>query len=150
MFGVSCKSGVIVAGGNIEQQNAAYNYGFNLGIAFQIVDDLMDFNNLPNKMGKNLGDDFKLGKTTLPIILAWQKSNSKEKLFWIKTLKELNQGPNDFDNAIDIFNKYNIFDECKKRTEEFISTSITCLKQLPDTEIRNNLIELEIVKTPFI
>jgi hypothetical protein len=44
-----------------------------LGLAFQIVDDLMDFNNSPNKMGKNLGDDFKLGKTTLPVILAWQK-----------------------------------------------------------------------------
>ena len=68
----------------------------NLGLAFQIVDDLMDFNNSPNKMGKNLGDDFKLGKTTLPVILAWQKSNPKEKQFWIKTLKELNQENFDF------------------------------------------------------
>ena len=108
LFGASCKSGVIVSEGNAEQQNAAYDYGFNLGLAFQIVDDLMDFNNLPNKMGKNLGDDFKLGKTTLPVILGWQKSNPKEKKFWIRTLKELNQEPNDFNNAIDILNKYNI------------------------------------------
>ena len=142
LFGASCKSGVIVAGGDVEQQNAAYEYGFNLGLAFQIVDDLMDFNNSPNKMGKNLGDDFKLGKTTLPIILAWQKSNSKEKQFWIKTLKELNQETNDFQNAINIFNKYNIFDECKKKTEEFISESIKCLEKLPDTKIKNNLIGL--------
>ena len=142
LFGASCKSGVIVAGGNVEQQNAAYEYGFNLGLAFQIVDDLMDFNNSPNKMGKNLGDDFKLGKTTLPIILAWQKSNPKEKQFWIKTLKELNQEPNDFKNAINIFNKYNIFNECKKRTEEFISKSIKCLELFPDTIIRDNLIGL--------
>ena len=142
LFGASCKSGVIVAGGNVEQQNAAYEYGFNLGLAFQIVDDLMDFNNSPNKMGKNLGDDFKLGKTTLPIILAWQKSNPKEKQFWIKTLKKLNQEPNDFKNAINIFNKYNIFNECKKRTEEFISKSIECLEKLPDTIIKDNLIGL--------
>ena len=142
LFGASCKSGVIVAGGNVEQQNAAYEYGFNLGLAFQIVDDLMDFNNSPNKMGKNLGDDFKLGKTTLPIILAWQKSNPKEKQFWIKTLKELNQEPNDFKNAINIFNKYNIFNECKKRTEEFISKSIKSLEKLPNTIIKNNLIGL--------
>ena len=142
LFGASCKSGVIVAGGNVEQQNAAYEYGFNLGLAFQIVDDLMDFNNSPNKMGKNLGDDFKLGKTTLPIILAWQKSNPKEKQFWIKTLKELNQEPNDFKNAINIFNKYNIFNECKKRTEEFISKSIMCLEKFPNTIIRDNLIGL--------
>ena len=142
LFGASCKSGVIVAGGNVEQQNAAYEYGFNLGLAFQIVDDLMDFNNSPNKMGKNLGDDFKLGKTTLPIILAWQKSNPKEKQFWIKTLKELNQEPNDFKNAINIFNKYNIFNECKKRTEEFISKSIKCLEKFPETIIKENLIGL--------
>ena len=142
LFGASCKSGVIVAGGNIDQQNAAYNYGFNLGLAFQIVDDLMDFNSLPNKMGKNMGDDFKLGKTTLPIILAWQKSNSKEKRFWTKTLKELNQEPHDFNNAIDILNKYNIFNECRKKSEEFISLSIKCLEKLPDTEIRNHLIGL--------
>jgi len=142
LFGASCKSGVIVAGGNVEQQNAAYEYGFNLGLAFQIVDDLMDFNNSPNKMGKNLGDDFKLGKTTLPIILAWQKSNPKEKQFWVRTLKELNQEPNDFNKAIDILNKYNIFDECKKKTREFISVSVKSLEKLPDTEIKNHLIGL--------
>ena len=142
LFGASCKSGVIVAGGNVEQQNAAFEYGFNLGLAFQIVDDLMDFNNSPNKMGKNLGDDFKLGKTTLPVILAWQKSSPKEKQFWIKTLKELNQEPNDFQSAINIFNKYNIFNECKKKTEEFISESIKCLEKLPNTKIKNHLIGL--------
>ena len=142
LFGASCKSGVIVCGGNADQQNAAYDYGFNLGLAFQIVDDLMDFNNLPNKMGKNLGDDFKLGKTTLPVILAWQKSNPKEKQFWVRTLKELNQEPNDFNNAIDILNKYNIFNECKKKTREFISVSVKSLEKLPDTEIKNHLIGL--------
>ena len=142
LFGASCKSGVIVSEGNAEQQNAAYAYGFNLGLAFQIVDDLMDFNNLPNKMGKNLGDDFKLGKTTLPVILAWQKSNPKEKQFWERTLKELNQEPDDFKNAIDILNKYNIFNECKKKTREFISVSVKSLEKLPDTEIKNHLIGL--------
>ncbi len=142
LFGASCKSGVIISEGNVEQQNAAYDYGFNLGLAFQIVDDLMDFNNLPDKMGKNLGDDFKLGKTTLPVILAWQKSNPKEKQFWVRTLKELNQKPNDFNNAIDILNKYNIFNECKKKNEQFISLSVNSLKKLPDTEIKNHLIDL--------
>ena len=142
LFGASCKSGVIVAGGNIKQQNAAYDYGFNLGLAFQIIDDLMDFNNLPNKMGKNLGDDFKLGKTTLPVILAWQKSNPKEKQFWIKTLKKLNQEPNDFKKAINILNKYDIFNECKQKTKEFISKSIKGLEKLPNTKIKNHLIGL--------
>ena len=95
LFGASCESGVIVASGNVKQQKAAYDYGYNLGLAFQIVDDLMDFNNNSNKMGKNSGDDFKLGKTTLPIILAWEKSNKLERKFWVKTIKELKQEPSD-------------------------------------------------------
>ena len=74
--------------------------------------------------------------------MAWQKSDSKEKQFWIKTLKELNQEPHDFINAIDIFNKYNIFEDCKKKTQEFISLSIKCLEKLPDTEIKHYLIGL--------
>ena len=84
MFGASCQSGITVAGGNQNQQIAAYDYGFNLGLAFQIIDDLMDFSQSSNKMGKNLGDDFKLGKTTLPIILVWQKSDQKKKVFGIE------------------------------------------------------------------
>ncbi len=142
LFGASCKSGVIIAGGNVEDQDAAYNYGFNLGLAFQIIDDLMDFNNLPNKMGKNLGDDFKLGKTTLPIILAWQKSNNIEKRFWIKTIKELKQGSKDLTNAIEIFKKYKIFEECKKKSQEFIFESIKSLEKFPNTEIKDYLIGL--------
>ena len=142
LFGASCKSGVIVSKGNVEQQNAAYDYGFNLGLAFQIIDDLMDFNNFSYKMGKNMGDDFKLGKTTLPIILAWEKSNNIEKKFWIKTIKELKQGPEDLNNAIEIFKKYNIFEDCKKKSQEFIFKSIKSLEKLPNTEIKNYLIGL--------
>jgi len=70
LFGASCESGIIVAGGNKNLQKAAYDYGYNLGLAFQVIDDLMDFSQNSNKMGKSLGDDFKLGKTTLPIILV--------------------------------------------------------------------------------
>ena len=142
LFGASCESGVIVASGNMKQQKAAYNYGYNLGLAFQIVDDLMDFNNNSNKMGKNLGDDFKLGKTTLPIILAWKKSNSSERKFWVKTIKELKQEPSDFNKALTILNKYNIFDECINRAQEFISLAQEALFELPNTKFKEYLFGL--------
>ena len=142
LFGASCESGVIVASGNVKQQKAAYDYGYNLGLAFQIVDDLMDFNNNSNKMGKNLGDDFKLGKTTLPIILAWEKSNQLERKFWVKTIKELNHAPSDFNKALTILNKYNIFDECKYRAQEFISTAQEALFELPNTKFKEYLFGL--------
>ena len=142
LFGACCESGVIVASGNVKQQKAAYDYGYNLGLAFQIVDDLMDFNNNSNKMGKNLGDDFKLGKTTLPIILAWEKSNSSEKKFWVKTIKELKQEPSDFSEALTILKKYDIFDECKNRAQEFISTAQEALFELPNTKFKEYLFGL--------
>ena len=142
LFGASCESGVIVASGNVKQQKAAYDYGYNLGLAFQIVDDLMDFNNNSNKMGKNLGDDFKLGKTTLPIILAWEKSNKLERNFWVKTIKELKQEPSDFNKALTILNKYNIFDECKNRAQQFISTAQEALFELPNTKFKEYLFGL--------
>ena len=142
LFGASCESGVIVACGNVKQQKAAYNYGYNLGLAFQIVDDLMDFNNNSNKMGKNIGDDFKLGKTTLPIILAWEKSNKLERKFWVKTIKELKQESSDFNKALTILNKYNIFEECKKKAREFILIAQEALFELPNTKFKEYLVGL--------
>ena len=142
LFGAACKSGIIIANGNLKQQKAAYNYGYNLGVAFQIVDDLMDFNNSSNKMGKNLGDDFKFGKTTLPVILVWEKSNSLERKFWIRTLKELKQEPTDFKKALNIFQKYKIFDDCKIQAQKFISKAQESLEDLPKTKFKEHLINL--------
>ena len=139
LFGASCQSGIVVAGGNQNQQMAAYDYGFNLGLAFQIIDDLMDFSQSSNKMGKNLGDDFKLGKTTLPIILVWQKSNQKEKSFWNRTLVDLNQKPSDLKTALEILDKYNIFSECKNRAIEFVNKSLKSIEIFPDSIIKDHL-----------
>ena len=139
LFGASCQSGVIVAGGNQNQQMAAYDYGFNLGLAFQIIDDLMDFSQSSNKMGKNLGDDFKLGKTTLPIILVWQKSDEKEKRFWKRTLVDLNQKPSDLKTALEILNKYNVFSECKNIAIEFVNKSLKSIEIFPDSIIKDHL-----------
>jgi octaprenyl-diphosphate synthase len=102
----------------------------------------MDFNSQSKKMGKNLGDDFKLGKTTLPIILAWEKSNTSEKKFWDRTLRELKQYTGDFDEALNIFKKYNIFEDCKLKAQEFVSKSKISLEQLPNTQFKEHLIGL--------
>ena len=142
LFGASCESGIIVAGGNKNLQKAAYDYGYNLGLAFQVIDDLMDFSQDSNKMGKNLGDDFKLGKTTLPIILVWERSNQKEKQFWDRTLRELNQNSSDLNTALEIFNKYNIFVECKKMAAEFIIKSIKSLEDFSNSKFKDYLIGL--------
>ena len=142
LFGASGQVGAIIANGTINQQKAAYDYGFNLGLAFQIIDDIMDYLTEPNIMGKNIGDDFKLGKTTFPIILAWENSDAREKEFWIRTLQKLEQKELDFENALNIIKKYNIIEQCKNIAETFIDTSICALEFFPETKFKKPLLDL--------
>ena len=142
LFGASCQSGVIVATNDSSLQKSAYDYGYNLGMAFQIIDDLMDFSFSSEQTGKNLGVDFKLGKTTLPIILAWSKSNTNEKKFWNRSIKELKQGPSDLNIALEIFNKYDIFVECQKIAEKFVNKSKLSLENFPNSKIKDYIIGL--------
>ena len=142
LFGAAGKSGILIAGGNDDQQKAGYNYGFNLGIAFQIIDDVMDYSLEHNKTGKNMGDDFKLGKTTLPIILAWEKSNDQEKIFWERTIKQLNQNDADLEYAQNILTKYNILNNCKDLAEKFVQNAIDSLNFFPETEFKLPLLDI--------
>ena len=142
LFGAACQSGVIVANGEDKQIKAAFDYGYNIGLAFQIIDDVMDYTLEKNDTGKNIGDDFKLGKITLPIILAWNKSNKSEKEFWIRTLKILKQEEGDLDNAKDILKKYNTISECQLIAKNFIDISIKSLKEFPDSKYKSSLINL--------
>ncbi|MDB9869811.1 polyprenyl synthetase family protein [Alphaproteobacteria bacterium] len=142
LFGASGQSGAIIANGTIKQQKAAYDYGFNLGLAFQIIDDIMDYLAETNIMGKNIGDDFKLGKTTLPIILAWENSDAREKEFWIKTLQKLEQKELDFENALNIMKKYNVIEQCKNIAKNYIDTSICALEFFPETKFKKPLLDL--------
>ena len=121
-----------------------FHPGGNIGKSLLLAKDIMlTGKKLPvTNYKKNLGDDFKLGKTTLPIILAWEKSNKLERKFWVKTIKELKQEPSDFNKALTILNKYNIFDECKNRAQQFISTAQEALFELPNTKFKEYLFGL--------
>ena len=142
LFGASGQVGAITANGTIKQQKAAYDYGFNLGLAYQIIDDIMDYSSETNIMGKNIGDDFKLGKTTLPIILAWENSDTKEKEFWIRTLQKLEHKELDYENAINILKKYNIIEQCRNIAKTFIDISVGSLDFFPETEFNKPLFDL--------
>ena len=142
LFGASAQSGAIVANGSSNQVKAAFEYGYNIGLAFQIIDDVMDYSFSKTKMGKNQGDDFKLGKTTLPIILAWEQSNKLEREFFLKSLQELKQEKGDFEKCCEIFNKYSILNQCKKIANDFILKAIDALNEFSENDYKIALIEL--------
>lgn len=142
LFGASAEAGALVAKGSQEQIKAAFKYGYNIGLAFQIIDDIMDYSSQKNIMGKNEGDDFKLGKTTLPIIKAWKKSNNNEKKFWLRTMKELNQNDDDFEKSCEIINKYFIIEECREMANDFVNEAIVSLNKFSDSKYKLALTEL--------
>ena len=111
-------SAASVLGRNItDQKRNTHNYlnlfGNYLAIAFQILDYVLDYDIHSNSLGKKIGDDFKEGKVTLPLLIAYNKSNEKEKIFWKKVIEELEQEKTDFEKALDIISKYNSLSEAK-------------------------------------
>ena len=100
-----------------------HDFGNYIGIAFQLLDDALDYELSDKKIGKKTGDDFKEGKVTLPILLALKESNPKEKLFWIRVVEKLDQRKNDFKKAQQILLKYNALNNTKKIAEEYSKKS---------------------------
>jgi octaprenyl-diphosphate synthase len=142
LFAASCKVGALIAGVDDNIQFAMYQFGLNLGIAFQIMDDVLDYMASKMAIGKNIGDDFKESKVTLPIILAYQMSGEEERIFWNRVIKQKNQEDRDFEIALKIFEKYKIIDKCLLIAEEFIQLAQNNINIAPDSEIKTALIEV--------
>ena len=142
LFSASCQVGGISAGGNKNQINALKSFGTNFGMAFQLIDDAIDYSSSKNKMGKNTGDDFKEGKITLPVILAYGRSNYDEKKFWNKAISNLQQDENDFEKALSIMNKYNCIQDTITRAEHFSSVAIDSLDVFENNQYKDCLINL--------
>ncbi len=124
LFSAACQVGSISANASNTEINALKSFGTNFGMTFQLVDDAIDYSSNKKILGKNTGDDFKEGKITLPIILAYGRSNEKEKKFWKRTISELNQEEGDFDNALDIINKYQCIQDTITRANHFSNVAI--------------------------
>ncbi len=140
-------SAASVLGGIItKQKQATLNYlslfGNYLGVAFQILDDVLDYDFPSSNFGKKIGDDFKEGKVTLPLLIAYNKSNEKEKLFWKKVIEELNQEKNDLKKALDIITKYNSLSEAKNCAQIYSEKAKEILKKLPQNNINSALCEI--------
>ena len=88
LFSSACEVGGVVSGANKSQKKKLFNFGKNLGTAFQLIDDALDYDGSSVKMGKNNGDDFFEGKITLPVILAINSADKKEKEFWKKVFNK--------------------------------------------------------------
>ena len=134
LFSASTKVGAILANKKNNEKDALEFYGKNLGLTFQIADDILDYNSELKLFGKKIGNDFYEGKITLPIILLSQQINNIEKQNLKDIFKKNKRSENDLKFTLDLILKYKIIKQCYKKAEHFISLASSSLSIFPDSE----------------
>ena len=134
LFSAATKTGACLSGSNEKEKKALESYGRNLGLAFQIADDALDFYAKEKLFGKEIGKDFFEGKVTLPMIIIFQKGNKEEKNFLNEIMKKEKRTEQDFNNTLALINKYKAVEATFKKAEYFVNVSYDALAIFPDNE----------------
>lgn len=142
LFAAACEIGPVIAGSDRSAVQAMAEYGMNLGIAFQIADDALDFEASEEKLGKTIGDDFREGKMTAPVIIALQNADTEEKKFWVRTISEKNQDEGDLKTAQKILSKHNAVQKSLELAESYGAKARLALAEAPDHPLRTLLNDL--------
>ena len=119
LFAAACEVGPVIAGRPRAEQAAARSFGMNLGIAFQLVDDALDYGGREAKLGKKVGDDFREGKITLPVVLAYRRGSAEERAFWKRTLEEGQIEDADLVEALRLLVKHGAIDDTIARARHY-------------------------------
>ncbi|HBU54375.1 MAG TPA: polyprenyl synthetase family protein [Sulfitobacter sp.] len=142
LFSAATQVGGVIAAAPDAQVQALFDYGDALGIAFQIVDDLLDYQGDPNATGKNIGDDFRERKLTLPVIKAIAKGDAAERDFWTRTIEKGKQEEGDLEHALSLLNAHGTLDETKAEALAWAEQAKTALNTLPDHDLTQMLRDL--------
>ncbi len=134
LFSAATKTGACLSGSNEKEKKALESYGRNLGLAFQIADDALDFYAKEKLFGKEIGKDFFEGKVTLPMIIIFQKGNKEEKNFLNEIMRKEKRTEQDFSNTLSLINKYKAVEATFKKAEYFVNVSYDALAIFPDNE----------------
>ena len=124
------------------EELAVEAYGRNFGIAFQLVDDILDYSAEQAALGKTVGDDFREGKMTLPVVLAIERSNEEERAFFRRCLEDLNQQDGDLSRAIALMEKHGALEEAKARARFYAEASLQALEGFDNNPAKAALLEV--------
>ena len=119
LFAAACEVGPIVAGRPKAEAAACRSYGANLGIAFQLIDDALDYGGTSAKLGKNVGDDFREGKITLPVVLSFRRGSESEREFWRRTLERSEIRENDLETALATMRRHRALADTIERARHY-------------------------------
>lgn len=142
LFSAATEVGGVIAGAPEAHVKALYDYGDALGIAFQIVDDLLDYQGQANATGKNVGDDFRERKLTLPVIKAVARADAEERAFWVRAIERGRQQDGDLDHALMLLDRHDTLRATQGDAIAWANKAKTALAPLPSHEVKTMLTDL--------
>ncbi len=142
LFEAATKAGAMIAGAPGAQVEALRVYGDALGVAFQIADDLLDYGGASAALGKNAGDDFREGKATLPVLLAYARADEAERAFWKRVIEKRDQRDGDLEQALEIMTRTGALADARARADAEAARARTALDAFPDGPLRAALADI--------
>jgi octaprenyl-diphosphate synthase len=141
LFAAACEVGPALAVKDKSEIAACRSFGMNLGIAFQLIDDALDYGGKSAKLGKNVGDDFREGKITLPVVLSFRRGTDSEREFWNRTLGRGDIRDGDLDTAIALIAKHHAIEDTVGRARHYGAIANDALALVPPSEVKTALEE---------
>ena len=142
LFSAATQVGAVIANTEKDFVTSLMNYGRFLGLCFQLTDDLLDYIGDENSLGKKVGDDFKEGKLTLPLIKAIEKSTPKEQEFWKKAIQKNSPCDDNLEQALFIMEKYETLDFTRNEAITYSRKASHSLDVFPRSDLKDTLKEL--------
>ncbi|MBP7001561.1 polyprenyl synthetase family protein [Amaricoccus sp.] len=142
LFAAATEVGALIAGAPEAQVTALRDYGDALGISFQIADDLLDYGGVGARIGKNVGDDFRERKMSLPVIRAVAAADAEERAFWTRAIEKGDQGPGDLEQALALMDRHGALEDARKTAMSFSERARAALAPLPDGPMKRDLDDL--------
>lgn len=137
LFAAACELGA----DDSARRAALKEFGMNIGIAFQLVDDVLDYAADQKMLGKSLGDDFREGKITLPVILAYRAGTLEERTFWKRAMEDLGQQPQDFEKARTLLSRHQAAAQTLALALQYCDKARAALAAFPSGQAKSALLE---------
>jgi octaprenyl-diphosphate synthase len=142
LFSAAAEVGPIIAGASRSDRAALRSYGTNLGLAFQLVDDALDYGGSSKDLGKNVGDDFREGKVTLPVILSYRRGTAEERDFWKRAIEGHENGDAELEKAFGLMARCSAIGDTIGRARHFGEIARDALAPLKPTAQKTALLEV--------
>ncbi|WP_194149553.1 polyprenyl synthetase family protein [Oecophyllibacter saccharovorans] len=140
LFAAACRVGAVVAGKEGAEEKALESFGTNLGMAFQLVDDALDYAADQQTLGKTVGDDLREGKITLPVLAAYGAASPQERAFWERVIEKNEQTPDDLPTALSLIEKTGAIEITLARAAAYADRAVAALEIFPESELKTLLI----------